>query len=120
MGKEQLNGEIGIKASEQKSEFVTIPRSEYEELKQDRKDAIKYSGMWRRKYDAVLANFETLKKTLDVISQANSELRKKVSTGISCPLISICSLVNVPDSNEPKNCKPYTGPKVVQMFPKSK
>lgn len=97
MGKEQLNGEIGIKASEQKSEFVTIPRSVYEELKQDRENAIKYSGMWRRKYEAEKANVETLKKALDVINAIHSEL-----------------------GNEPKNCKPYTGPKVVQMFPKSK
>lgn len=110
----------GINSSEQDSELVTIPRSEYEELKQDRKEAIRYSGMWRRKYETELANVETLKKVLDVTVQANSELRKKVSTGISCPLVSVCSLVNVPDSNEPKNCKPYTGPKVVQMFPKSK
>lgn len=87
----------GINSSEQDSELVTIPRSEYEELKQDRKEAIRYSGMWRRKYEAEKAIAETLKNALDVIKAIHSEL-----------------------GNEPKNCKPYTGPKVVQMFPKSK
>lgn len=94
----------GINPGEQDSEFVTIPRCEYDDLRQEVTDFAAAVRMWKGRFEKLQADFEILSKSCSSMAETNLWYVEQLYG----------------DTGEPKNCKPYTGPKVVQMFPRPK